>query len=213
MAWALSALVVLLAFIAWGGGIKWDLGGLSTYELFPLFGLTAFSLMWSMYVVGFARRTLNPAGAKLKGYYQALGWAVLVLIVLHPALLIYQLWRDGFGLPPGSYSNYVSESLKWVVILGMVSLLIFLAYELRRVYGKKTWWKYVEYAGDAAMIAVFYHGLRLGGELNSGWFRSVWIFYGVVLAVILIQKYYRDYYRKYYCEVPAKPENKTGGKL
>jgi hypothetical protein len=74
--------------------------------------------------------------------------------------------------------------------------LVFLAYELRRWYGGRPWWKYVAAAGDAAMVAIFYHGLRLGGQLQGGWFRGLWWFYGITLIGFLAYKYFGKYRRR-----------------
>jgi hypothetical protein len=186
--WGLSGLVALLAVYAWGSSINWDLGAVNTYILFPVLGLLAFSIMWSQYmVVALARYTHKDLGSGT--YYRYTGYAVLLLIVLHPGLLIYQRFQDGFGLPPKSYETYVAPGMGWLTLLGTVSLLIFLAYELRRVFGEKSWWKYVVGAGDAAMIAIFYHGLKLGNQLQSGWYRMVWVFFGVTLIIAIVYKY------------------------
>jgi hypothetical protein len=39
------------------------------------------------------------------------------------------------------------------------------------------------------MLAVMYHGLRLGQTLQQGWFRGVWLFYFITLVWALIYKY------------------------
>jgi len=188
-AWVVSATAVVLAIVVWGQTYEWDVVGISTYLLFPLFGLLAFSLMWSHYIASALRQYFQIDKSALRRYFETTSFLVLAFILLHPGLLTWQLWRDGMGLPPGSELNYVAKGLGWVVILAMVSLLVFLAYEFRRKFNKKTWWKYVQYASDAAMLAIFYHGLRLGGQLQSGWYRYVWFFYGVTLAGSLIYMY------------------------
>jgi hypothetical protein len=87
--------------------------------------------------------------------------------------------------------------LGWVTLLGSASLLVFLAFEFHRFYGKRSWWHYVADAGDAAMLAIFYHSLRLGTQLrHGGWFRAVWWFYGIVLIAILIRKYSQRFLSK-----------------
>ena len=190
LAWAISVKVVILAIVAWGSDLNWHLGGISPYQLFPLFGLLAFSLMWAHYIASVLRQILKVDMGALKKYFEVTSWAVLVLIVLHPGLLTYQLWKDGLGLPPGSVvNNYVAPGLGWVVTLAEVSLLIFLAYELHRWFKQKPWWKFIQYASDAAMLGIFYHGLRLGGNLQRGWFRYVWYFYGISLVGCLIYQY------------------------
>lgn len=186
--YGLSLTVSALAIIVWGNSLQWHLAHLSAYQLFPVLGLVAFSLMWSHYISGFLNRTWFK-DVNLANYFRITGYAVLGLIVLHPGLLIYQRFRDGFGLPPGSYESYVAPGMGWITLLGTVSLLIFLAYELKRWYEQRSWWRYVAYAGDAAMFAIFYHGLRLGNQLQTGWFRYVWWLYGITLAAVLLHKY------------------------
>jgi hypothetical protein len=124
----------------------------------------------------------------LADYFRITGWLVLGLICLHPGLLIYQRFRDGHGLPPGSYESYVAPGLGWVTLLGTASLLVFLAFEFHRRYGERRWWRYVQDASDLAMLAIIYHGLRLGSQLH-GWFYYVWWFYAVTLVLVLIRKY------------------------
>lgn len=145
-------------------------------------------------MVGAAQRLLGLEPGSLGSYFRWTGYAVLALICLHPGLLIYQRFRDGYGLPPGSYESYVAPSLAWVTLLGTASLLIFLAFELHRFFAKRRWWRYVADASDVAMLAIIYHGLKLGSQLVPGsWFRIVWLVYGLTLVGALIYKYYGRY--------------------
>ena len=191
--WMTGLVVSVLAITAWGDYYNWQLWPIYTYHLFPIFGLLAFSLMWSHYVTGALRQLMGLDKAVLKRYFTITSWIVLVLICLHPGLLIYQRFRDGYGLPPHSYESYVNPGLGWVTLLGTVSLLVFLAFELRRWYGDRSWWHYVANAGDLAMLAILYHGLRLGTTLTSGWYRYVWFFYFVTLVAVLTRKYINRY--------------------
>ncbi len=197
-AWLLSVVVAIIAIVAWGQGLHWQFSNLSTYRLFPLFGLLAFSLIWSMYAVGLAKRRLKPKETPaLAAYYQYLPTVILIFIFLHPSLLIWQLWRDGFGLPPTSYKKYVGPAAVWAVIVSSIAWFIFLVYELRRFYRNRPWWKYVEVAGDAAMVGIVLHSLRLGSNLQHGWLKYVWLFYGAVLAVALVDIYSRKLTRRH----------------
>lgn len=193
-AWGLSLLVCLLAILFWGHDYHWQLIPVNNYVLFPLLGLLAFSLMWAHYMAGALRQWLGLDRAVLRSYFETTSSAVLVLICLHPSLLIYQRFRDGAGLPPGSYESYVAPGMGWITLLGTVSLLVFLAFEFRRFYGQRRWWHFVTEAGDAAMLAIVYHGLRLGHQLH-GWYLGVWWFYAATLVIILIHKYYHRYFR------------------
>lgn len=188
-AWALATAVSAIAIVAWGISYQWNIGHITTYQLFPLLGLLAFSIMWSHYMIGALQRWNQIEPSTLANFFKISGYIVLVLICLHPGLLIYQLWRDGMGLPPGSYMRYVGPGLSWVTLLGTVSFLIFISYEFKRFFGNRSWWHYLEYATDVAMIAIFYHALRLGSQLQQGWFRGLWLIYGVTLAWALVYKY------------------------
>ena len=184
----LSVLVVALAVVAWGQGYGWPpLSSASLYVVFPLLGLVGFSIMWSHYAMGAVARWQRAKPAVLRQYFEYTGFVVLAAILLHPGLLVYQLWRDGMGLnyfayePPGA--------MRWLLVLSSACLLIFLAYEFKRVFATNRWWRYVQYAGDAAMIGIFIHALGLGGQVQAGWYHWVWLFYGVTLVLALGYKY------------------------
>lgn len=191
VAWGVSLGAVTLAVFAWGMSYDWKISSLSTYELFPVFGLVAFSLMWGHYVAAAVRMHLGLDKSVLRTYFEVTSLAVLAAILLHPGLLAWQLWRDGLGLPPGSELNYAGPRMKTTILLGMIALVVFLAYEFRRAYDQKPWWKYVQYASDGAILLIVIHSLRLGTHLQTGWFKSVWYFYATTLAISIVYIYYR----------------------
>jgi glucan phosphoethanolaminetransferase (alkaline phosphatase superfamily) len=179
--------ICVLALAGWGAVYQWHLTPWSAYMFFPLFGLVAFSILWSQYVVLAMAKAFGIKTKALGKYFSVTGWVFLTAIFLHPGLLIWQLWRDGFGLPPESYlKHYVAPGLEWAALLGSVSFLIFLAYELHRWYGERSWWKYIAYLTDIAAVAIFIHSFKLGTTIHSGWFRGVWIIYGVTLLISLM---------------------------
>lgn len=190
-AWLISLLSAGLAIAVWwqsfGGNVK-----LSNYTLFPLFGLMAFSLMWGHYVVGALRRYFAVPKQALKSYYKTTSWAVLFFILLHPGLFIYQLWADGYGVPPESYKSYVAATAVWAVFLGTITFFIFLMFETKKVFGKKSWWQLVEYAQILAMALIYVHALKLGGELQTDWYKTVWVFYGLSFVISVIYNFVKD---------------------
>ncbi len=189
VAWTVSITAAVLAIIAWGQGNNWKLAGISTYQIFPVFGLLAFSLMWSHYIAVAARLYFKIDKGVLSKYFEFTSLAVLAAILLHPGLLAWQAWRDGLGLPPGSEIHYVAPMLGVYVVLGIIALTVFLAYEFRRKFGDRPWWKYVSYASDGAMFLILIHSLKLGSQLQAGWFRTVWYFYGITLLGCLVYIY------------------------
>lgn len=191
LAWGLSLFTVWIALYAWLSLYDWMIWPLSVTQLFSLLGLWAFSLMWVHYVMGYIRDKSGLGEKSLKQFYEITGYMVLVLLCLHPGLLIIYLFQQGQGLPPLSYERYVAPGLGWITLLGTASLLVFLAYELRRWFDKKNWWHWVVDAGDFAMLAIVYHALRLGTNLGRGWYKTIWIFYAIVLVLIIGRKYYK----------------------
>jgi hypothetical protein len=68
---ALTLFTCALALMAWGQDNQWQLIGISTYQLFPIFGLLAFSIMWSQYVMEGVKNYLNEPHATDR-YFNAL---------------------------------------------------------------------------------------------------------------------------------------------
>jgi len=195
-AWSLSLMVAVIAFVAWGQGISWQFGHLSSYQLFPLFGLLAFSIMWSHYIASGVRQYLNVERSALHNYFEVTSFAVLVAILVHPGLLAWQLWRDGLGLPPSSELMFVAPKMRIYILMAMTAWLIFLAYELRRIFKTRPWWKYMQYASDVAMVLIFVHSINLGHQLKSSWLLPIWYFYGLTLGGALIYTYYQKYQQR-----------------
>jgi hypothetical protein len=192
-AWTLSLIAATLAIAAWGAGLNWQFARFSTYKLFPLFGLLAFSLMWAHYIVAAARLLIGVDKAVLKNFFELTSLMVLMCILLHPGLLIWRLWQDGLGLPPGSVlDNYVAGNAKWAATLGVIALVFFLAFELHRWYSEREWWKYVQYASDVGMVLIFIHAMKLGGDLQPGWFRMVWWMYGLSLLLAFVYIWWKQ---------------------
>lgn len=186
IAWIATVSVIAISIFVWGDLYNWNVLPFDRYLYFPLFGLLAFGLMWTHYVIASLRLASGVDKSVIARYYSVTSYIVLASLLLHPALLNSRLYDDGFGLPPGSYSAYVAQGMTWIVTLGLISLIIFLLFELHRFFADRSWWKYVSWASDLAMIAILYHGFQLGGHLQTGWFKGVWYFYGVTLVVSII---------------------------
>lgn len=192
-AWGISLVTAILAFVAWGRGFSWQFGRLDGFGIFPLFGLLAFSLMWSHYIAAALRLYFKLDKVVLRGYFEITSAVVLLAILIHPSLLAYELWRSGLGLPPESELHYLSPKLTIYILIAMLAWLVFLSYEFRRFFGQKSWWKYVQYGSDIAIWAIYIHALKVGTQVQVGWFHALWIFYGLTLAGALGYIYYYKY--------------------
>ncbi len=180
-AWGLSTLTVTLAVVTWVQCLVVPFDRMAIYDIFPVFGLVAFSLMWCHYIVGAGRLYYGIDRKHVTHYFTVTAAIVLVAILFHPGLLTWQLWRDGVGLPV----NYVAPDFRLYVIIAEVAWLAFLAFELHRFYRDKTWWHWVERASDVAMYLILVHAYQLGCSLLPGWYRFVWFFYGITLTAAM----------------------------
>lgn len=181
--WGLGAIAVVLPSIAWLS--EAEFGELTLYDIFPPLGLLAFGLMWTHFVIGALRRYAGIQADKHRPYMTISMGLVFALILLHPGLLWLALYLDGLGLPPESYMQAYSTQLGFVA-LGTLGLVIFLAYELKRFFGNKSWWKYVSMLQIVGMAAIFIHAIGLGNELRLDWYFAVWVILGVTLMVSFI---------------------------
>lgn len=184
LTWKLLIISVLLPAIAWGSSVQWQLGSLSPYQWFPLFGLLAWMIMWTHYSTGAIRIV---TGFKKPRYYGGLtAWIVLGSLLLHPGILAFAQWQNSAGFPPVSFFDYVSQNLVLAVIFGSIALTIFLSFEIfDRIKDKpkiKKYWWIVSLSQSLAMILIFIHALQLGTRIQTGWFLWVWLLYGFLLV-------------------------------
>lgn len=183
--WAVGAGVSLVVITAWAIGREALSGGLSAYDIFPLFGLLAFGLMWSHYVLGSIRRTMGLKRQDNSQYWKISTGLVLFSLIAHPLILNSALISEGLGLPPASYeAAYGTKAI--ILLLGSAALVIFLAFELRHWFRDRSWWKYVDGAQVFAMAAIFIHALILGRELTMIWFVIIWWLMGVSLVASIV---------------------------
>jgi hypothetical protein len=182
--WVLGALTVALAIAVWWQVRRPLDGDLLLYDVFPLFGLLAFGLMWTHFIVGAVKRFWNIKESP-RLYHQVSSYTVLACILAHPLLLWIILWVDDFGLPPMSqYQAYGGTmALNAALFVAPIALGIFLLFELKRVFKTRDWWPYVEMLQLVAMVLIFVHALNLGGELAKDWYEIVWWMYGITLLI------------------------------
>jgi hypothetical protein len=184
-AWSIFFLSVIIPVIVWGNNVSWQIRTITPYQWFPLFGLLAWMIMWTHYVNG-AIKIKNTSLETPRYYGKSTAYIVLASLLLHPGILAYAQWKNDVGLPPISFYDYVGENLLLAVMLGSVSLTIFLSFEIfdrmKNNPGIKKWWLAISISQSIAMTLIFVHGLRLGSTISSGWFLYIWMLYGIILV-------------------------------
>ncbi|MDO8265846.1 MAG: hypothetical protein Q7T41_02805 [Candidatus Saccharibacteria bacterium] len=184
ISWALYTSALIITFIQLGSAMEWDPSNVSGYRLFPFFGLLAWLVMAGHYYAG-ALRLKNSNLTKPKNYFKITNTTVLVSLLAHPVILAVEQAKSGAGIPPESFISYVGEGLKIAVMLGSLSLALFLSYEVfSRIKDKPTVkknWIFVSLSQSLAMTLIWVHALRLGNSVGDGWVKLLWLFMGLAL--------------------------------
>jgi hypothetical protein len=189
--WALFV-TVILAFpvFVWGTDLNWQLGRVTFYAFFPLLGLLAFSLMWTQIIAVSLKPYLEKYAVPVDEFLKRTGIFVLLLIIFHPLLLDVAQYQLGAGLPTQSLYSYEPPMLRVFITYALIAWFIFILSEVSFRMQKVAWIRrlnpVVEYVNYAAFFLIFWHSIHIGSNLQHGWVRDVWWFYGVSALFLLI---------------------------
>lgn len=178
--------VLAATLLAWNARFQ---GRLSGFALPSLLAMLAFGFMWVHYLTAYLKTNYEPT-LDTKKTVKITQYFVLIAILAHPMAIIARLNQAGYGLPPASYKAYFGTAGELFISLGVISLLAFLAFEFKDYLKKrpKTWGRVLKF-NDIAMLLIILHGFKLGFVINSGWFRYVWLGYGLSLLYFFYDKY------------------------
>lgn len=148
-------------------------------QIFPALGLIAVTTMY-LHIIG------RPFARQLSEYIpfatfeRVSSYLVLVTMLLHPLLRTVYFLLEGLPLiPPPAYQLPLG--------LGALGLLLLLTYDVGKWYGRSDFvsrhWNVIDVLSTLGFYIVWVHALMLGGDLQEGPLRSVWIFYGVTAAL------------------------------
>lgn len=177
-----ATVAVVLPIWAHIRNVSWSDSSL-LLNLFPIFGLLAFTLLWLHSMSGVFEEYLR----RLYNFDFFVHWSSLVILVsfvLHPLLLLILIDFDIFGLFEG-------HSLPlWLGVIGFVLLLTYdigKALKKRELFSRH--WNKILVISTAGFLLTFFHSIMLGSDLQSGFLRSLWIFYGVTAILATIYTY------------------------
>lgn len=178
-----TAGLLATACIAWAEPFEGKLWPMSPYALTPLVDMLAFTLVCVFGMVHLVRTRLGRYGTVVARVVTGM---TLLAIVLHPGLLFWQLWRDGYGLPPLSYLHFYTDDQLIGVSIGTAGyaltgavLVWYLWRQQRLTYGPML----VLVAGGAGM---FWYSLLINVFVQESWFATVWVGYGILFALTMV---------------------------
>jgi predicted heme/steroid binding protein len=191
-------LVTALTLLAWNARFS---GNLKGFSIPSLLALLAFGYMWVHYLTSYLKSNYEP-NLKTELSLKATQLFVFLAIVVHPVAIVSYLRKTGYGNPPGSFDLAFGETGAFFISLGTISLLAFLAFEFKKVLIKRPKiWSGVLKLNDLAMLLIVVHGFKLGIVLASGWFRLVWLAYGLSLLYFFYDKYVKKEQVKKFTEL------------
>lgn len=135
--WLLGAVVTVASVAVWVSGLKST--GLNAYSLFPLFGLLAWSIMWTHYAYGVLMARFGFERNRL--YQKVSTKIVFACLWLHPGILIYQLWVTTQTLPPASLVEYMGRANAMLLVGALVAWLTFLSFDVLIRFKKNPFWR------------------------------------------------------------------------
>ncbi len=153
-------------------------------NIFPVFGLTAFTILWLHSMCGvfepWLRKYIN-----FDRFVHDTSLVVLVCIILHPLLLLVTMGFSFYKI------NDIYSAL--YVRLGVIGWLLLITYDIGKALKKYDFfvknWNKILIISTIGFLLTFFHSLALGHELESGALRIIWIFYGVTAILGTIYTY------------------------
>ena len=153
-------------------------------NLFPFFGILPFTLLWLHSLAGLYYQWLDHY-IDLDQFIHITASIILVCLIAHPLLILASL--------DFSISNtfiYYGKTYIWLGIIGWLLLIIYditRPLKICRFFSKN--WTSILVISNIGFVITFFHSLALGSDLQSGFLRYVWIFYGVTAIIALTYTY------------------------
>jgi hypothetical protein len=175
-----ACLVVLYPLWISGKNLAWSLSPIMIFNLFPLLGLLAFTLLWLHVVSGVFESWLRKY-INFNRFAVITSNIIIACIILHPLLLLI---NADFELGP------IFSYGKIYIWLGITGWLLLVTYDLGRFFKNHDFvvqhWNKIRLISTVGFILTFFHSLGVGESLQVGTLRTIWIFYGVTAIMATI---------------------------
>ncbi len=181
---AFAYLAVLYPLWVRIGSLDWALNATLLPNLFPVFGLAAFAMLWLHSISGvfepWLRKYIN-----FDRFVHDTSFLILVCIILHPLLLLASLRFSFHELFLYGEAKYI-----WLAIIGWFLLI---TYDIGKALKKYDFfvrnWQNILLISTIGFLLTFFHSVGLGSDLQSGTLRIVWLFYGVTAMLATAYTY------------------------
>jgi hypothetical protein len=154
-------------------------------EIFPIFGLIAFVLLWTHTILGVFEPWLHTRWPRLfDGYVHWSAVTILVCIILHPLLLLIAL---NFSL-----ADVLAINSPYV-LFGVIGWCLLIIYDITKPFRRYNFiarnWTNILIISNIGFVFTFFHSLHVSGDFDIGFMHWLWIFLGVTAIASLIWTY------------------------
>jgi hypothetical protein len=180
----LSFLVVVYPLFVWFNNRKLNFDEAFLQNLFPAFGLIAFTTLWIHIISGvFEERLRQIIDFDKFIHYTSL--LILFSLIAHPLLLFINIDFEIFSLIKFG-GIYI-----WIAVIAWLMLI---TYDIGKLLKRKydffgRHWKFILIFSTIGFLITFFHSIVIGGDLQEGFIRTLWIFYGLTAVIATIYNY------------------------
>ncbi|MCR4279491.1 MAG: hypothetical protein NUV78_02000 [Candidatus Zambryskibacteria bacterium] len=168
--------------VPWNPSLLTDGNALLAY-LFPFFGLLAFTLLWLHAMSGVFEEWLREK-FEFDKFVHWTAIIILVSMILH-VLMLLVITR--FNI------SSLFEHNPAAIFLGIVGFVLLLTYDVGKIFRSREFfvrhWDKTLVVSTIGFIFIFFHSLMIGSDLQQGFMRWLWIFYGVTAILATIYTY------------------------
>ena len=177
-----ASLAVLAPIVTHIINVDWANSSLMQ-AIFPIFGLLAFTLLWLHAMSGVFEEWLRER-FDFDFFVHWTSIVILFSIILHPLFLLIIAKFDILG---------IYNANPKAMLLAFIGLPLLLTYDIGKLLKTKKFfparWNAILMISTIGFILIFFHSLQIGSDLQSGFLRKLWIFYGVTAILATIYTY------------------------
>ena len=153
-------------------------------NLFPFFGLLAFTLLWLHSLSGVFEEWLRKY-INFDKFVHITATIIFICIIAHPLLLL-----AGLDFNISNIFLYYSTPYIWLAIIAWLLLITYDVGKALKKYGLFTkHWHKILIISNIGFLLTFFHSLALGSDLQSGPLHFIWIFYGTTAILAILYTY------------------------
>lgn len=177
-----STLVVVYPLWNITSQLSWSWSETIIANLFPLFGISAFTILW-LHIVGPALRPWLDKYVDFQRFLDVTEPYVLVSMLMHPLLLLVIMNFDVKAiLAGGPY-----------IFFGIIGLTLLLTFDIGKAFKKRNFverhWNKILLLSTIGFLLIFFHSIMLGSHLQEGPLRILWLFFGTTAISAAIWNY------------------------